>query len=129
MAADVKQIVQSPPISLPAQDEQDGTIVTGWQPFEGELHIVRHWYERTRFHITVVPDFNEPSRRSRIQVIDETQQRPDESGPNEKVKQWSSAPDLHRPDRAATILQQIENQLANYPRSEVSPGGKDRKGD
>lgn len=113
MAEDVRRIVGQPPISLPTEDEQDGTIVTGWQPFRGEFHIARYWYERTRYHITVVPDFNEPSKRSRIQVVDETQQRPDESGPNEQAKQWSAAPELHRPDRSQTLLRQIEEQLGN----------------
>lgn len=111
MMAQVKQIVQSPPISLSVQDEQDGTIMTDWQPFRGELHIVRYWHERTRYHITIVPDFNEPSRRSRIQVADETEQRPEEEGLNEKAHEWSAAPDLHRPERSQNLLQQIETEL------------------
>jgi hypothetical protein len=113
MLGEVKRIVQSPPISLAVQDEQDGMFVTGWQPFQGDLHIVRHWHERTRYHITIVPDFNQPEKRSRIQVVDETQQRPEESGLNEKAQQWSPAPDLHRSERASALLQQIETQLGN----------------
>jgi hypothetical protein len=111
LAADVRRIVSSPPLSLPVQDEEDGTIVTGWQPFRGDLHIVRYWYERTRYHITVLPDFNDPARRSRVQVVEETQQRPEESGPNHTANQWTAAPDLHRPDRAAEVLHQIESKL------------------
>ena len=116
MAADVKQIVAAPPISLPVSDEQEGMIVTGWQPFRGEFHIARYWYERTRYHITVVPDFNQPEKRSHIQVTDETEQRPDDSGPNESAKKWTPAPEIHRPERSAAILQQIETQLGNLRR-------------
>jgi hypothetical protein len=114
LAQDIKQIVSTPPISLSFEDEQDGQIVTAWQPFRGEFHIARFWYERTRYHITVIPDFNDPSHRSRIQVLEETQQRPDESGLNEQARTWSSAPNLHRPERSQAILQQIETQLGNY---------------
>jgi len=114
MAQDVKEIVSSPPISLTYDDEQDGQIVTGWQPFRGEFHIARYWYERTRYHITVIPDFNDPAHRSRIQVSDETQQRPEESGLNQEAQQWSSAPDLHRPDRSSALLQEIQTRLAMY---------------
>lgn len=114
MAADVKQIVSSPPISMSFEDEQAGQIVTDWQPYRGDFHVIRYWFERTRYHITVVPDFNDPAHRSRIQVVDETQQRPTDSGPNQEAKKWSAAPDLHRPERAAALLQQIETQLATY---------------
>ncbi|HSU65614.1 MAG TPA: hypothetical protein VLJ39_01965 [Tepidisphaeraceae bacterium] len=116
MVGEVKRIVSSPPISLPVEDQQDGMILTGWQPFRGEFHIARYWYERTRYHLTIVPDFNDPAKRSRIQVTDETEQRPDESGPNESAKRWTPAPDLHRPERSAALLQQIETQLGNLRR-------------
>jgi hypothetical protein len=116
LARDVKEIVKSPPISLPVEDEQAGAIVTGWKPFQGDLHIVRYWYERTRFHIAIMPDFNDPLRRSHIRVTDETEQRAEESGPNQKANQWTPAPDIHRPERSNALLQQIETQLATYHR-------------
>jgi hypothetical protein len=112
----VRQIVSAPPIALPVQDEQAGSLLTGWQSFRGEFHIARYWYERTRYHISVVPDFNDPAHRSHIQITDETQQRPDESGLNVAARQWTPAPDLHRSARSAALLQKIENGLANYPR-------------
>lgn len=110
----VRHIVSLPPISLPVQDEQPGTLITGWQPFRGEFHIARYWYERTRYHISVVPDFNDPAHRTHIQVTDETEQRAEESGFNASAEKWTPAPDLHRPDRSAALLQQIENQLGSY---------------
>jgi hypothetical protein len=117
MAEAVRKIVAAPPLSLPIQETQPGVFLTGWQePFRGEFHIARYWHERTRYRISIVPDFNDPAHRSHIQIADETEQRPDESGPNEKAKQWTPAPDLHRPDRSATLLHQIENGLSSYPR-------------
>jgi hypothetical protein len=116
MAEAVQKIVPAPPISLPIQQVQPGTFLTGWQPFQGEFHIARYWHERTRYHISVIPDFNDPAHRSHIQVVDETEQRPDESGPNEAAKRWAPAPDLHRPDRSSALLREIENALSTYPR-------------
>ena len=116
MAEAVEKIVAAPPISLSIQAEQPGAFLTGWQPFRGEFHIARYWHERTRYHISVVPDFSDPAHRSHIQVVDETEQRPDESGPNESAKRWTPAPELHRPERSAALLQQIENGLSTYPR-------------
>ena len=108
----VRRIITSPPLSLPVRDEQQGTIVTGWQqPFQGEMHVVRYWHERTRYHITVIPDWNDPAHRSRIQIVDETEQRPDDSGPNQEAKIWSAAPNIHRPERAQAVLHQIEIRL------------------
>ena len=120
LAQDVRQIVSSAPLSLPVEEEQAGAIVTGWQPFRGDLHIVRYWHERTRYHIAVLPDFNDPAHRSRVQVVDETQPRPEESGLNKEAQQWSAAPDLHRPERSAAVLQQIESQLSAFPRTNAS---------
>lgn len=112
LAREVSRVVSSPPLSLPVESTTDGTIVTGWQqPFQGDWHIFRYWHERTRYHITVVPDFNDPTHRSHIQVVDETEQRPDESGPNVEARTWHPAPEIHRPQRAQAVLAQIETQF------------------
>ncbi|HXE53115.1 MAG TPA: hypothetical protein VN541_08875 [Tepidisphaeraceae bacterium] len=109
---EVERIVGSPPIALPAQDEGNGALLTGWQEgFRGQFHIVRYWHERTRYHITIVPDFSDPAHHSRIQVTDETEQRPDDSGPNVEAKTWHPAPGIHRPDRSTELLHRIEQQL------------------
>lgn len=87
-------------------------MLTGWQqPFRGDFHIVRFWHERTRYRITIVPDFADPSHHSRIQIVDETEQRPDEGGPNEEARTWHPAPTLHRPERSEALLKQVEDQL------------------
>ena len=111
VAEDVKRIVSAPPVSLPVEDQGNGQLLTGWQAFQGDWHIARYWHERTRYRITIVPDFNDPANRARIQVSDETEQRPDESGPNIEAKTWHPAPQVHRPERSEALLHQIEIQL------------------
>lgn len=110
LVQDVQRIVSSPPLSLGVQSVNGGTIVTGWREYRGELHIVRYWQERTRFHINVIPDWNEPTARSRLEVGDETEQRA------ETRQKWYPAPELNRPDRAAEVLRQIESQLSQSPK-------------
>ena len=110
LVQDVQRIVSAPPLSLGVQGVNDGTIITGWREYRGELHIVRYWYERTRFHITVVPDWNEPTARSRLEVGDETEQRA------ETRQKWYPAPELNRPDRSAEVLRQIEAKLSQPPK-------------
>lgn len=102
---DVRRAVESPPLSLPIVEQHDGTLVTGWQPFRGELHIVRYWEERTRYRITIFPDWNNPTGRSHLEVADETEQRA------EQRQQWYPAPELHRPERAQAVLKQILQRL------------------
>src|SRR2546421_141671 len=72
VVADVRRIVSSPPIDLPIVSEQEGTLETGYQSFQGEWHIARHWQERTKYLIRVAPDWNEPTTRSRIDVAAKT---------------------------------------------------------
>jgi hypothetical protein len=110
LVQDVRRIVSSPPLSLGAQSVENGTILTGWREYRGELHIVRYWQERTRFRINVIPDWNDPNARSRLEVGDETEQRA------ETRQKWYPAPELNRPDRAADVLKQIESQLTQSPK-------------
>jgi len=108
----VAAVLNAPPISLPTQDLGNGVLLTDWQePFRGDFHIIRYWHERTRYRITVAPDFTDPAQRSRLLISDESQQRPDESGPNVEAKTWHDAPNIRRPERSTALLMQIENQL------------------
>ncbi|HSZ54325.1 MAG TPA: hypothetical protein VK797_01595 [Tepidisphaeraceae bacterium] len=112
LAKEVKQIVSAPPISLPVEDQGDGSLLTGWQePFRGDFHVIRYWHERTRYHISVVPDFADPSQRSRLQITDESEQRPDEGGPNVDARTWHPAPNNRRPERSEALLRQIQATL------------------
>ena len=96
-----KQAVTQAPASLPVESEEKGSFVTGWNRHRGEWHTARHWQERTRYRVTVIPDWDEPAARSRVQVVQETQQRRAEG------QTWKPAPGLVRHERAQKILDQI----------------------
>ena len=107
LLADVKRIVTSQPISLPieSEDESQGKLVTGYQSFRGNWHILRYWQERTRYIIEVMPDFNDPTGRARLQVSQQTQQR---AASNQT---YDDAPELDRHERAAKLLSEIQTGL------------------
>ena len=100
-----RQTVSSPPLSLGVEKEDGGTILTGYHTGPGEWHVARRWQERTRYRITVIPDFDRPNERGRIEVVEETQQRTTEGA------EWKSAPELTRPERAAEVLKQIRAKV------------------
>ncbi len=101
----VKRIVAAPPLNLGVTEELDGVVVTGWQRHKGNFHIGRHWQERTRYRIAVIPDWNEPTRRARVEVAAQTEERAAEG------QTWTPAPQVHRPERAQAVLDQIMSQL------------------
>lgn len=96
-----QQAVAAPPLSLGVQDEKDGSILTGWKEYPGDVHIVRRWYERTRFRINVIPDFSDPAGKSHLWVEDQTEERATDRQP------WYPAPQTHRPERAEEVARQI----------------------
>ena len=101
----VEHAVSAPPLSLQVESAHDGTIVTGWKEYPGDIHIVRRWHERTKFRISVTPDFSNPSGRSKLIVEDQTQERAINTQP------WYNAPNTSRPDRAKSVLSEIEQHL------------------
>ena len=103
--ADVKRIVSAPPLDLGVTEELDGVVVTGWQRHLGNFHIGRHWQERTRYRIAVIPDWNEPTQRARLEVSAQTEERAAEG------QTWTAAPQIHRPERAQAVLDQIMSEL------------------
>jgi hypothetical protein len=110
----VQVVLASPPISLQSEDLGHGILLTDWQQsFRGDFHLVRFWHERTRYRITISPDFVDPGNRSSLEIVDETQQRPDEGGFNVEARTWHDAPSIHRPERAEALLKQIQAQLMN----------------
>jgi hypothetical protein len=113
----VKQVVTSPPLSLPIEQEHKGTIITGYQEFPGDWHIARRWQERTRYRISVIPDFDEPTRHSRLEVTEESQVRATEG------QEWHDDPDVQRPDRAASLLQQIDRRAKGGAAAPAPSGG------
>jgi hypothetical protein len=105
LVEDVRRIVASPPLSLGVEAEDRGTLVTGWKRFQGDWHIGRHWQERTRYRIEVIPDWDDPAARARLRVTAETEQRAAEG------QRWDREPRAARPQRAREVLRQITEQL------------------
>ena len=102
---EVKRIVSAAPLSLGVTEELDGFVVTGWKRYRGNFHVGRHWQERTRYRIAVIPDWNEPTQRARVEVAAQTEERAAEG------QTWTPAPQIHRPDRAQAVLEQIMSEL------------------
>ena len=101
----IKEIVSSPPVSLGVTEEKDGSLVTGYQEFPGDWHIGRRWQERTRYRISVIPDWNEPTNVARIEVRELTEQRAAEN------QSWKPAYDLQRPERARELAAKLDEQM------------------
>ncbi|HWE94608.1 MAG TPA: hypothetical protein VG269_11645 [Tepidisphaeraceae bacterium] len=101
-----RQALAAPPMSMSVETGKEGSLVTGWREYPGDLHIIRRWTERTRFKIVIFPDSAEPQAKSHIQVFDETQEKPSDAQP------WYPAPDRQRPERSAEVLKLIRDQAA-----------------
>jgi hypothetical protein len=78
-----------------------GAIVTGYERFPGEWHIARRWQERTRYRVSVIPDWQDPTGKCRVQVNEETQVR------HADGQEWRNEPDLVRRERAEKMLQRV----------------------
>ncbi len=111
--AAIQQAIVQPPLSLTVDSAQDGVVVTGWKEYEGTIHIVRRWPERTRYYIVVNPDFNDPGHRCRVLVYDQTQEKAEER------QGFVDNSQLYRRSRADEVLHAIEQAI---PAS--APAGK-----
>lgn len=105
LVEDLKRVLAAPPLSLGIEEQNKGTLVTGWKRHRGEWHIGRHWQERTRYRIDVAPDWDEPAARSRLIVTAETEQRAAEG------QRWDREARVQRPERAKKLLDAITPQL------------------
>ena len=103
----IQESIVNPPLSLTLDSAQDGVIVTGWKEYEGVLHIVRRWPERTRYFIVVNPDFNDPGHMCRVLVYDHTQEKAEER------QGWVDNSQLYRWIRANEVLQAIQQKLGS----------------
>ena len=100
-----KRTVTSPPLSLPIENERNGSFITGFKRYPGDWHIARRWQERTRFRVSVIPDFDNPTSKARLEVAEETQTREADG------MTWKNMSELSRPERARELLQQIQQQI------------------
>ena len=99
--AAAKRVVSEPPLSLGVQSESKGSFLTGYQSFPGDWHIGRRWQERTQYRVVIVPDFDEPTAKSRVEVTEQTEQRASEK------HEWKPAVDVQRHERAREMLAKI----------------------
>ena len=106
LVARVKQALSEPPLEIGVAEEHKGSILTGYQRFPGEWRVGRRWQEQTRYRIRVIPDVDEPTKRSQIVITENTEQRAAEG------MKWESIDVLPRPERAADLLRQLQPRLA-----------------
>ena len=92
-------------LNVPIEQEKSGAFITGYKEYPGEWHIARRWQERTRFRVSVIPDFDNPTGKARLEVAEETQTREGDG------MTWKNLTDLTRPERARELHEQIEQQL------------------
>ena len=97
--------------NLGVESEAKGSIVTGWEPHPGEIHIARRWQERTRYRVTIIPDWDQPDAKSRVQVVQETQTRAANG------QTWKPASHLVRSGRAQKLLDEI---VATVPQADAA---------
>jgi hypothetical protein len=101
----------SPAINLKVIGDENGRIMTDWQPYPGAVvgpvsGVGRHWQERTRFTITIAPAWDDPANKSSLEVAEESQQRPHDKW------EWGSQDPIKRPQRAADLAKKIDAALA-----------------
>jgi hypothetical protein len=96
--------VVSTKLKLPIEQEKNGSFITGYKDYPGEWHIARRWQERTRFRVTVIPDFDNPTSRASLEVVEETETRAADG------MKWSST-DISRPERARELLDDIQKAI------------------
>jgi len=86
---------------VPVESESKGSLVTGWQEFPGEWHVARRWQERTRYYVTIIPDWDEPGAKCRASITTETQTRATGG------QTWEPVGDVDRRARAEDLLKRI----------------------
>lgn len=95
------------PFKLKTTTDDKGMLVSDWKEgYEGEVHIIREWPERTRFHVQVTPDWQDPVNACRVEVVAETEARS-----NERAR-WGEKKGIDRPERAKMVLDAIDARLA-----------------
>jgi hypothetical protein len=101
LAEKVKAAVAQPPLNLSVTSQDHGVLLTSYREYQGEFHIARHWKEQSRFRIEISPDWDNPTGKAKLTVVEQTQQR------RTNNQAWEDAPELQRPERAKEVLDQI----------------------
>ena len=111
----IKQALSEPPLDIGVVEENQGSILTGYQQFPGEFRIARRWQERTRYRIRVIPDFDQPTQRAQVVITENTEQRAGEG------MKWESTDVLPRPQRAVDFLKQLRPRLERGSTTQAAP--------
>jgi hypothetical protein len=101
LAEKVKSALAQPPLNLTVASQDHGTLLTSYREYQGEFHIARHWKEQSRYRIEIAPDWDNPTGKAKLSVVEQTQQR------RTNNQAWEDAPELQRPERAKEVLEQI----------------------
>jgi hypothetical protein len=104
MVEKIRAALSTPPDDIGVVEQNKGTLTTGFQRFPGEWHIGRRWQEQTRYAISVVPDFDQPTARSRVEIREQTQTRAAEG------MKWEPL-EADRQERATALLERIRQQV------------------
>jgi hypothetical protein len=102
----IKQVLSAPDIGLSVASADKGVVMTSYQEHPGDFHIARRWQEHTRYRILVIPDWDNPTGKARVQITEETEQRATGSQP------WQPAPGLYRQERSQRLLEQIQKAVS-----------------
>ena len=74
-----KSAIAAPPINLSVESEENGRVTTSWESFDGArvgmAGLARQWQERTRYVVSIIPDWEDPANKSGLEVSETTQQR------------------------------------------------------
>lgn len=112
----VKQAIAAEPMNLAVAQDQGSVLVTSWREgYRGNFHIARYWQERTQFRISVIPDWQDPQNRCRIEITENTEERSNTRG------EWRRNGDTTRPERSEELLRQIESHLPGGTAAVVTP--------
>jgi hypothetical protein len=101
LAEKVKAAVAQPPLNLSVTSQDHGVLLTSYREYQGEFHIARHWKEQSRYRIEISPDWDNPTGKAKLTVVEQTQQR------RTNNQAWEDAPELQRTERAKEVLDQI----------------------
>lgn len=107
LAQRIQQILAAPPLAIPVEKVEKGTILTGFKDYPGAWHIARRWEEQTRYRISVYPGFDNPTGTSHLEVVQETRTRASKQQPN-----WYTWAESQRPERAAELAKTLHDQIA-----------------
>ena len=111
----IKQALSEPPLNIGVDEENKGSLLTGYQQFPGDFRVARRWQERTRYRIRVIPDFDQPTERAQVVVTENTEQRAGEG------MKWESTEVLPRPQRAVDFLNQLRPRLEQRSTTQATP--------